>query len=407
MQGQKTTFLDKFYMLVLVLLPVISQYQLGPLDLDVVLMALVLLVMLGTTRFLRITEINRRILVIVLYILVVTVLNLLFGEKFSKEGEIILRMGRYCMYLVVVFFFGNEHASYAQLMRIYRVIAWAASIYILIQAVFYYGAGIVLPNKIGGSTVSDNLADVGRLRSFYSEPAELGYNLMPFLVCSLFGEPYKQHSRINQYVDALLVSVAVIVSTSGQGVLTAGVVWGCWFLVRMVSNGMKVRELVLVLVVLVAAVALYSTGILEFTLNRMETSGNTGAISARSSGYQSLSLLTPIQLLIGTGFGNFVVENRFGLDMVYEFVNYSSIAEFLFTLGIIGTTLWLVFFTKVFRKGKLCVKMLLVAMFTLSLLGCPMTGKHFPLWLTLMGTQLPGGLFAKKNNDTTVPAQNS
>lgn len=397
MNDQNISLLDKLYMAVLVLLPVLSQYQVGPLDLDVVLMAVFFLAFVLSSRYLTITRFNRQIFAIVIYIVVITVLNLLVGKHYSQNSEIILRAGRYCLYLLVVFFFGNKHVSYEELMRIYRVVAILACAYLLIQAVFYYGAGITLPNKLGGRSRSENGPEVGRLRSFYSEPAELGYNLLPFLACSLFGAPYRRKGN-SGYFDALMVTVAVVVSTSGQGVIAAAVVWAIWLVPRIWNKQFKTKDALLVIGVVIAAVLLYMSGIMKFTLGRVYTGDTeTGAIAARSSGYQSLALLSPLEWLFGTGFGNYVVENTFSLDLVYEYVNYSTIAEFLFTLGITGTLLWVLFFSTVFRSGNLCSRALLVALLVLSLLGCPMTGKHFPLWLSLMCVQLPRGVFSGKS----------
>lgn len=396
MNEQKITLLDKLYMAVLVLLPVLSQYQVGPLDLDVVIMAFFFFAFLVSNRYLTITRFNQQIFTIVIYIVVITVLNMLVGKNYSQDSEIILRAGRYCLYLLLVFFLGNKHVSYEQLMRIYRVVAILACAYLMIQAVFYYGAGITLPNKLGGSSHSENGAEVGRLRSFYSEPAELGYNLLPFLACSLFGAPYRRKGN-SSYFDALLVSVAVVISTSGQGVIAAAVLWGIWLVMRIWNKQFKTGDAVLVIVVAIAAFVLYQSGILEYTLGRVETdNAETGAIAARSSGYRVLQLLSPLERLFGTGFGNYVVENVFDLGLIYDYVNYSSIAEFLFTLGIFGTLLWALFFYTVFRSGKLCSRALLAALLVLSLLGCPMTGKHFPLWLTLICIQLPKGQFSGK-----------
>lgn len=395
MLNKKTPFLDKLYMLALVLLPSISQYKVGPLDLDVVIILAFLVAFLYRHRLLQITPVNKKAFRIVAYIALITFANLLIGEKFSPNSDIVLRTGRYCLYLMVVFFLGSRSVNYTELMRIYRVIAYAASFYIMLQAVFYYGAGITLPNKIGGNVMEGQQLGVGRLRSFYSEPAELGYNLLPFIVCSLFGANYKK-SEGNRYIDALIVTVAVTISTSGQGVVSAAIVWGLWILSHIVKGDIKAKEFLLVVGVAVATFILYESGILEFTLGRVETDSDTGAIAARSSGYQSLALLSPVQMLFGTGFGNYVVQNSFNLDVVYEFINYSTIAEFLFTLGILGTMLWLVLFLLIFRKGNACVKLMIVAMLVLSIYGCPMTGKHFPLWLTLMCIQLPEGIYVRQ-----------
>ena len=328
-------------MLMLVLLPVLAQYKVGPLDMDVVVMLTALIVFVVSHPFVEILPINRRIFAIIAYIVGVTILNLAFGTKYSENSEIILRMGRYCLYLLIVFFLGNNRVSYTDLMKLYRVIAYAASIYILIQAVFYYGAGIVLPNRIGSASNSAE-GEIGRLRAFYSEPAELGYNLLPFIVCSLFGKQYGKRDRSR--LDALVATIAVVISTSGQGVICAAVMWAFWVLHTVLKKGMKAKDLLLIVAVAAAAALLYSTGILEFTLERAEGTGSQSAIGARSSGYQTLSLLSPLQLLFGTGFGNYVVENTYELGVLFNYINYSSISEFLFTLGIIGTALWLLFF---------------------------------------------------------------
>lgn len=76
MNDQNISLLDKLYMAVLVLLPVLSQYQVGPLDLDVVLMAVFFLAFVLSSRYLTITRFNRQIFAIVIYIVVITVFYL-------------------------------------------------------------------------------------------------------------------------------------------------------------------------------------------------------------------------------------------------------------------------------------------------------------------------------------------
>lgn len=399
---QKNPFLDKFYMLVLATLPVLSQYRIGPLDLDVVLMLVFFGLYIFTTKTISITSVGVPISLLIVYILLTTGINLLIGERFSPQTDIFLRMGRYCLYLLVVFLFGNTHTNYEDFMRIYRIVAYAASIYIILQTIFYYGLGIKLPNKIGSVSVSEGLRDVGRLRSFYSEPAELGYNLAPFIACSLFGKPYKQGISIGNELDALLVSIGIVLSTSGQGIICISLIWGLWVLNRIFKHGVRVKDALLILCAIVAIVVLYTSGILEYAIGRADDTSESSAVNARTSGYLTLTLLSPLQRLFGAGFGNYVVENIYDLDFYYKVANYSSIAEFLFTLGLFGTIFWVCIFIYLYRKNTSCGKILILALLMLSLLGCPMTGKHFPLWLTLICVQLPEGLFAQKSQPTNI-----
>ena len=380
-------------MLSLPLLPVTAMYKVGPLDLDVVLMLAILVIYLFTTKYITITPLGKFPALLIIYILVVTSLNLMFGQKFSPKTDIFLRMGRYCLYLFIVFFLGNNSANYDQLMRLYRVIAYAASIYIILQTILFHGARIYLPNRIGGSIYTNVSSTMYRFRSFYSEPADLGYGLSPFIACSLFGKNYKKDPTKTNYMDALLVSVGIVLSTSGQGIFCIAIIWAIWILKRFFVDGIKTRDAVLILFAIVAIVVLYATGILEYALNRADSTGEGSAVDARASGYVTLSLLSPLQKIFGAGFGNFVVENNFNLEIYYNSANYSTIAEFLFTLGIIGTIIWVLFFIYLFQKSTVCGRVLILAILFLSVLGCPMTGKHFPMWLTLICSQMPIGIF--------------
>lgn len=400
MNTQKTPFIDKFYMFTIAAMPILSRYQIGPLDLDIVLMLVCLFVYAFSSKVISITPVGKPMAFMICYILIVTGANLILGQLFSSRSDIVLRMGRYCIYLFIVFLLGNEHVNYENLMRIYRVIIYIATAYLLLQTVVFYTTGIVLPSKIGGSS-GEAKGDIGRLRSFYSEPAALGYNMMPFIACSLFGKNYKKDATKGNEIDALVASVAVVLSTSGQGILCAGLLWGVWLLLRIFKQGLRSKDLLLIVGAVLAILILYASGILEYALGRMESTGEGSAVDARFSGYVALSLLNPLQTIFGTGFGNYVVQNTFDLEVYYQNVNYSSFAEFLFTLGLIGTVIWLFFFLYLYKKGTVCSKMLILALLMLSLLGCPMTALNFPLWLTLICTQLPEGLFKPTMHATT------
>ena len=163
---------------------------------------------------------------------------------------------------------------------------------------------------------------------------------------------------------------------------------------RLIKRKLKFKQLCMLMGAVIVVVVLYNSGILKYALDRAGNTNKGGAVDARMSGYESLALLSGLQKIFGSGFGNYVVENVFGLDVVYESVNYSSLAEFLFTLGIVGTVLWVLLFTTLFKKGPVCTKVLIAAMTVLAFGGCPLSGLFMPLWLTLMSVQLPKGYFA-------------
>lgn len=380
----------------LLLLPVLSQYRVGPLDLDVIVVAVVFLFSILTSKYLYTTKLNKSVLALLVYIVATTTINLVIGDKYSPSFDIVVRTGKFCLYLFMVFFVCNEELTYEKMMRIYRIVAYAATIYVIIQTIAFYGAGITLPNKIGGSSYS-NKVEMGRLRAFYSEPAAMAYSIVPFLICSLFGKKYHD-GKLNQAFDAFFVSVGIILSTSGQGILAIGVAWAIWILLRFKNGGFRnLKEIVLLVSIVVAIVLLYNSGILKFALERATDTGETGTVSARTSGYATLELLTPLQRVFGAGYGNYVVENTYGLGVFYDVVNYSSIAQFLFTQGIVGTAAWAVFFLLIFFKGNACVRVLVIVLIFMSVGGCPMLAILCPTWLALMGLQMPAGNFSARS----------
>lgn len=384
--------LEKAYAWILLLTPVLSQYQMGPLDLDVIVMVAFFAVYVAVYGKVHVTPINRQIMLIIGYIVAITAVNLVIGQKFSPSSAIVMRTVKYCLYLFITFFIGPKLLTYERFMQVYRIIAFAATIYVIIQTVAFYGAGVTLPNKIGGS-VRGNDVEVGRMRAFYSEPAAMGYSIVPFVAASLFGKEYRD-GKGNGAADGLFVSIGIVLSTSSQSIVALAAIWLIWIVLRL-KNGefRQVRNILPLLGVAVAIVVLYYTGILKFALDRVGNTSEGGAVDARMSGYATLELLSPLQKIFGAGYGNYVVENTFGLSVFYDVVNYSSIAQFLFTLGYIGTACWLLFFLNVFRKGSVCSRVLVIALIILSIPGCPMLGIVCPTWLTLMCIQLPKGQF--------------
>ena len=375
--------LQTFYLIVLFLMPVLAQYPIGPLDMDVVG---ILLVAVGLFFSGMNYDSTKRgiIYVLITYIAVVTLVNLMFGEMYSSRADIILRCGRYCLYLIIVMLLCLDTLfDYQKAMRIYRVIAMAAFCYICLQTVFYYGAGITLPNRIGGTSLTNESGqEVGRLRAFYSEPADMAYSLIPFVCCSLFGPQYAKKDR--RMMDAICVTAAIILTTSGQGIVTVAALWFGWVCIGIAKKEMSAKKGGVILGIIAVAFILWQAGILEFALGRVADTGEHSATAARSSGYVALQLLSPFEWLFGTGFGNYVTENIYNLPVPYQFVNYSSIAEFLFTTGLVGMSILVGFFFGEFRKGDLRSRMLILALIALAVGGCPMTGKYMPIYLSLI-----------------------
>ena len=376
----------KIYAFAVLLTPILYQYSLfgGVLDLDVIAMLVVFVLgLIGHIKNSRRYIIDA--LLIIVYIIVVTSINALLGPRYSSLSNMILRTSRYCLYLFIVLIRNLDCFEYEFGMKVYRVIAYMAFIYVVIQAVFYFGFRIVLPNKIGQPVQAvigwETEMTNARPRAFFSEPSALAYSLVPFIVCSLFGKPYMKKDR--RELDAIITSLAVFISTSGQGIICVMVIWICWISYLFVQNKVTKYKLLEILFIIGIAVIFLVSPIFQIASDRiLDAPGKFGAVTARTSGYKTLVLLTPLQSFFGTGYGNYITKNTYGLILPYETVFYSSAAELIFTTGIVGLLLFLGLLAKGFIRGTAVSRMIIISIGILMISGSPLSGSFIPLNLS-------------------------
>ena len=103
-EKQKTTLSEGVYPWLLVIAPIVSLYRVGPIDFDVILFGVFFLCTIAFGKKLYIGKINRFMFLVIGYIILTTTINLLFGYQYSLPADIILRAGRYCLYLFITFF---------------------------------------------------------------------------------------------------------------------------------------------------------------------------------------------------------------------------------------------------------------------------------------------------------------
>ena len=393
----KTLNIPKTYMAILPILPILAQYSIlgGTLDLDVIAMLVVFGGFLLCKKTLRVKNAGI-VITLLLYTCLVALGNIMWGRLFAAPSQIIMRMGRYVIYLTLALIVARDTVEYKTIMNACRIVAYVSLVYVAMQAVAFYGAGITLPNKIGAG-MGTKVSDVGRLSALFSEPADMCYSLTPFIVCSLFGPQYREKdSRLR---DAVCITLAVLLTTSSQGSVCVISLWAVWCVLSAVKGKWNARSIVAFLMAVVVLLILYNSGVLEYSLGRLEDGGESTAWQARSGGYAALQLLSPIQKFLGAGYGNYFSENVYKLDTYGEMVNFSSISESLFTQGIIGSVLMLLLMIRVFAQGKGFQRILVLVMLGLSVGGCPFTGKYLPLYFGLIMCNMDGISKDKKGNE--------
>lgn len=326
--------------------------------------------------------------IVVLYTIFCTAMALMGNEFYSSPTSIVLRTGRFVFLLSVLIGFGvpNLYKQETYTTMLYKLTAVVA-VYAIIQFVVYHLTGFQLPHTFGpvkqDGGVIDSVVTAYRPASILPEPASATYFMVPYLCFALFGAESKIDRR--SLLKALLVSLAILCTTSGQGLIVLVACWGTWIIKE--AKSFNFGRLIIVLAI--GAIALSQID-LSFTINRVTTDDGMNAVDARSEGYDLLKTIPVKELVFGKGFGNYD-----------EDVFFSSFASIIFSTGIINMVLVAIMYLSFFFKGNSFAKMLVVCSLILMAGGGVYTATYICLYYPLLITNTK----SLKTRENVVPGR--
>lgn len=304
-----------------------------------------------------------------------SIIPVLFGllPEYSSTNSILVRLLRFIVVLVVMIGFGYttyyDENSYVKTLRFLSIIV---STYAILQTVVFNFTGIKLRNifglERGGAMFTSTLGEyesIYRPPSIFLEPSGVTYFLTPFLCYILFHQ--KKTSRKDLFIAAL-VSVGIVVSTSGQGLMVLALCWGIWFF-----SQIRKMNISSILLAFILGAILFNNFDFSFSTSRITRTDELNAIDARAGGYELFRQMSGFDMIFGNGFGNYVEE-----------VYYSSFAEILFCTGCLGLLIVLVFYLFLFVKGVRYQKILVLASILLMFGGGIYTATYLCLYLPLL-----------------------
>lgn len=315
---------------------------------------------------------------LLIYTVVCTILNVSIGTKeYSAFGSIVTRTGRFVVVMIVMMGAGYSRSFVPErYLKLLRGLSLFVAAYALLQALVFRVTGMKLINVIGSvngdlalSSALGEYETMYRPPSIFIEPSHACYFLIPYLCYILFKAP-SSDDKVNkaQFREALFVSLAMIITTSGQGLTVLAAVWGIWFILS--AKHLDAKRIALFAVIFVFL--LYNFDFAS-TINRVTTTENMNAVEARQGGYLLLNQLSDMQRYFGTGYGNYD-------DTVY----YSSFAEVMFCLGYVGLILVILLFLKPVLKGQMFQKVLAISCVLLMSGGGIFTASYLCLYLPLL-----------------------
>lgn len=329
-------------------------------------------------------KIQKELLLLLFYTLSITIFSLASFTLYSPKVSILMRVFRFLILLFIFSFCNERYFNFKYGLRLLQKITIIASIYLIIQSSVYSVTGYILPKFIPGLTrlkgIVDNrilseYANFYRPTSFFLEPSSFVYFSALMLVCSLFiNSSFLIKKRT---LTAILITVAMILSTSGQGFIVVVVVWGYWIilLIRKNQKRLKMYKRRIFLFLPFIFIWVIQSEIIKKILGRIFVKDleAMSAVDARAGGYDMFNQLPVVRKIIGVGFGNLP-------DNIY----FSSIADILFTLGIVGLIIIFCFYFKLFRKGEKFQKLLCVISFILMIGGGLFTATYLVFYLSFM-----------------------
>jgi hypothetical protein len=311
---------------------------------------------------------------VLIYTILCTVIALMGDEFYSPPSSIILRLGRFVVLLSILIGLGvpsfYKQERYIKLLSNVTVIV---AVYAIIQYVASHLYELNLPNTFGPvkqeGVIYEAINFEYRPSSFLPEPSSATYFMVPYLCYSLFSVESKRDKWCFQ--KALLISLGILCTTSGQGLLILIVCWSIWIILAIwKSTSLSLKRLVIFL--LFGLIALSQID-LNFTIDRITTEDRMNAIDARSEGYDLIKTIPIGELIYGKGFGNYDEE-----------VFFSSFASIIFCTGIINLILVVIMYFHFFVKGDLFSKMLVICSLVLMSGGGVYTATYICFYYPLL-----------------------
>jgi hypothetical protein len=308
----------------------------------------------------------------------------------SYELFIVTRWIRYSSYILMVLV-SSRFFSYQYAIKLYKYFCLFVSIYIILQYVLYLSLNVYLPIKILPIPWS-RLHDTQELLELsiryyfrgYGIFAEPGYSakfLLPGLALSLFGWTDK---RKIDYFSMVLISLAIILTTSVQGILV-GLITVVLFTIELIMESRKnIKILLFGIFIGVGLLGLLylssSLGLTDVSFRRIQTISldSTGSTGIRVFRGFAIYDQLPLQFkIIGVGLGNtsfFVLRN--GIQTMYDSssltdtaLGYTSgISKILAESGVIGFLFFLYWFFKT-RTGLSKLQRIIFYQFIILLFG--------------------------------------
>lgn len=290
-----------------------------------------------------------------------------------SSTEIITRWIRYFSYIVFYIVFCDDAPNKAKIIRVYRYICMAVSVYAIMQYVLYllfhiYLPVNILPLSISRDVSAERLINVAqssimRARAVFVEPGYLAKFLLPGVILSFYGWEELEDDKVN-WLSVVTISVAILMSGSVQGIITLAI---SFLLIglsqRKITSKHILYGLIVIAGVLTTFVIVQRTGFLTRPINRIINllQGDSMDRSTQLRVFRGFAYWWQLPIehkLFGVGMGNAAnYANEHNIYTIYDYyyrtestLGYmSGISSILVTHGFVCAMMFIAIIIK-FKK---------------------------------------------------------
>lgn len=305
-------------------------------------------------------KIERKLLVLVAYVVTLTVVLQIGGSLTYINTSI-----HYLAYLFIVMLMPKLTTYKAYFIDIYCKATLVSAGLMVVQTIALQIYGICIPGVLTFLPLTDdamyNYAEAvmyhnsGRCMSFFAEPSHYAVYVLPFLVIKLISNNGVAKKDLLQ---AVFVTVSLIMCASFTGILSAIIVWGLSVAILVLNRKLSITYILLIAIsgAACAYVILNSSGGDYLSNENIYERQSQG----RFSGFSIIDVVNPSKTALYFGYG----MNDIG-DLIY----LPGWPRLLYYYGIVGSIIYvLTLLTCTHRKT--------VSVFMLFLLGVLMIGSE-------------------------------
>ena len=349
----------------------------------------------------------------------------------ANFGDVFFRILRNCLQWFIVFFLAKELFNFLVFYEVYRIMATALSLFLIIQNIAFLGAGVVIPWLIPGLKLNYTISDpteymnhfVGkyyhlgtsiRATGGFTEPAAFTAYVLPVLALTLIllGNDSRIRGKRKYYIAVAAISSAVFLATSAIGILSMAAIYTVFFCKWSAKKGSKLKAFLVPIAffsIVILGIYLVSTNamIQSYMLRFEEIDLSAGASSGNQRVLRGIFVFLGLPFLMeifGTGFGNisatllsFNIHTPYDPEFGSNYMN--GLSEVLVSTGIVGFAAFIMGLVVCVRKNWVNILELIVVFGCYMISANMLASASFVIYLVLI-TYFQTHKFWLPNNST-------